>query len=215
MKVCGLWRLNCNLPGQSRWCVMSTYMTSPSSMLVPDHCVCKGQHSTFDDSWTRSYLPGAWEKFAGNVTISIINLSHMCAYPASLRLKIINNKCIEAIELSKIPRDIWARLALSEIAQISDRVMLVTNQWILPRILGMSDIYRWMVGPLWKHIIYFFLGRGLEITGKTLFFLIFFNFPQSTLFKDVCILLLMKPAFYFWIYFSIQTTSLAFPKFIR
>ena len=26
-------------------------------------------------------------------------------------------------------------------------------------------------GPLWIHIIYFCLGRGLEITGKTLFFL--------------------------------------------
>ena len=119
-------------------------MTSPSSMLVPDHCVCKGQHSTFDDSWTRSYLPGAWEKFAGNVTISIINLSHMCAFSAILWLKIINNKSIEAIELSKIPRYIWARVALSEIippAQISDGVMLVTNQWILPGILGISDIY--------------------------------------------------------------------------
>ena len=77
-------------------------MTSPSSMLVPDHCVCKGQHSTFDDSRTRSYLPGAWEKFAGDVTISIINLSHMCVYSASLRLKMINNKSIEAIELTKI-----------------------------------------------------------------------------------------------------------------
>ena len=52
---------------------------------------CEGQHSTFDDSRTRSYLPGAWEKFAGNVTISIINLRHMCAYSASLRLKIITN----------------------------------------------------------------------------------------------------------------------------
>ena len=41
----------------------------------------------------------------------------------------------------------------------------------------------------------------IQITGNTLFFLIFFNFPQSTLFKDVCILLLMKPAFYFWTYF--------------
>ena len=95
-------------------------MTSPSSMLVPDHCVCKGQHSTFDDPWTRSYLPGAWEKFAGNVTISIINLSHMCAYSAILRLKIINNKSIEAIELNKIPRDIWARVALSEIIPRTD-----------------------------------------------------------------------------------------------
>ena len=45
----------------------------------------------------------------------MINLSHMCAYSAILRLKIINNKSIEAIELSKIPRDIWARVALSEI----------------------------------------------------------------------------------------------------
>ena len=95
-------------------------MTSLSSMLVPDHCVGEGQHSTFDDSWTRSYLRGVWEKFAGNDTISIINLSHMCAYSANLRLKIINNKSIEAIELSKIPRDIWARVALSEIIPHTD-----------------------------------------------------------------------------------------------
>ena len=65
-------------------------------------------------------VPGAWEKFADNVTISIINLSHMCAYSAILRLKIINNKSIEAIELSKIPRDIWARVALSEIIPRTD-----------------------------------------------------------------------------------------------
>ena len=44
----------------------------------------------------------------------------MCAYSASLRLKIINNKSIEAIELSKIPRDIWARVALSEIIPRTD-----------------------------------------------------------------------------------------------
>ena len=64
-------------------------------------------------------LAGAWEKFAGNVTISIINLSHMCAYSAILRLKMIN-KSIEAIELSKIPIDIWARVALSEIIPRTD-----------------------------------------------------------------------------------------------
>ena len=177
-------------------------MTSPSSMLVPDHCVCKGQHSTFDDSWTRSYLPGAWEKFAGNVTISIINLSHMCAFSAILRLKIINNKSIEAIELSKIPCYIWARVALSEIIPRTDfRRGDVGHQSVdLTWDTGhVGYIYRWMVGPLWIHIIYFCLGRGLEITGKILFFLIFS--PQSTLFKDVCILLLMKPAFYFWTYF--------------
>ena len=75
------------------------------------------------------YLRGAWEKFAGNVTISKINLSHMCAYSAISRLKIINNKSIEAIELSKIPRDIWARVALREIipVQISDGVMLCNS----------------------------------------------------------------------------------------
>ena len=39
----------------------------------------------------------------------------MCAYSAILRLKIINNKSIEAIELSKIPRDIRAKVVLSEI----------------------------------------------------------------------------------------------------
>ena len=52
-------------------------------------------------------------KLAGNVTISIIDLSYMCAYSAILRLKIINKKSIKAIKLSKIPRDIWARVALS------------------------------------------------------------------------------------------------------
>ena len=174
-------------------------------MLVPDHCVCKGQHSTFDDSWTRSYFPGAWEKFAGNVTISIINLSHMCAYSAILRLKMIN-KSIEAIELSKIPRDIWARVALSEIipAQISDRVMLVTNQWILPRILGMSDIYIGEWSDRYGYILYIFAsGGGWRLPVKPYFFS-FFYFPQSTLFKDVRILLLMKPAFYFWTYFLIK-----------
>ena len=44
----------------------------------------------------------------------------MCAYSASLRLKIINNKSIEAIELDKIPRDIWAKVALSEIIPRTD-----------------------------------------------------------------------------------------------
>ena len=103
-------------PGGVLWVLM----TSPSSMLVPDHCVRNGQHLTFDDSWTWSYLRGGWKKFSGNITVSIINLSHMCAYSAILRLKIINNKSIEAIELSKIPRDIWARVALSEIIARTD-----------------------------------------------------------------------------------------------
>ena len=176
MEVCGdLIAISQVSPGGVLWVAM----TSPSSMLVPDHCVCKGQHSTFDDSWTRSYLPGSWEKFADNVTNSIINLRHMCAYSASLRLKIINIKSTEAIELSKIPRDIWARVALSEIYP-PHRFQTQTG-WCWSPISGSYlgywecriYIYRWMFGPLWIHIIYFCLGCGLEITGKTLFFLIF------------------------------------------
>ena len=44
----------------------------------------------------------------------------MCAYSASLQLKIMNNKSIDAIELSKTPRAIWARVALSEIIPRTD-----------------------------------------------------------------------------------------------
>ena len=86
----------------------------------------------------------------------------MCAYSASLRLKIINNKSIDAIKLTKIPRDIWTKVALSEItpAQISDGVMLVTNQWILPRILGMSDIYVGEWSDRYGYILYNFASGG-------------------------------------------------------
>ena len=42
------------------------------------------------------------------------------SYSAILQLKIINNKSIEAIELSKIPRDKWERVALSEIIPRTD-----------------------------------------------------------------------------------------------
>ena len=156
-------------------------------MLVPDHCVrIKGQHSTFDDSWTWSYLRGVWKKFSVNVTISIINLSHMCAYSSILRLKIIN-KSIEAIELSKIPRDIWVKVALSEIIartdfrrgdvlQRSPISWSYLGYWAYRiYILGISDIYRWMVGPLWIHIyIFFFLGRGMRLPVKPYFFSFFF-----------------------------------------
>ena len=154
-------------------------MTSPSSILVSDHCVCKGQHSTFDDSWTRSYLRGAWEKFAGNVTILIINLSHMCAYSAILRLIIINNKPIEAIELSKIRRDIWARVALSEIIPSTDfrRGDVVQRSpisrsylgyWTYPIYIGeWSDRYGY---------IYFFFSSvgGRRLPVKPYFFSFFF-----------------------------------------
>ena len=66
------------------------------------------------------------------------------------------------------------------------------------------------VWPLWIHIYIYiyiylsFLGWGQDMTGETLFFSHYFYFPQSTLFKDMCILLLMTPAFYFDM-FCIQT----------
>ena len=132
------------------------------------------------------------------------NLSHMCAYSAILRLNIINNKSIEAIELIKIPRGIWGRVALSEIIPRTDfeRGDVVQQPRISRSYLGYwayriyvserSDRY----GYIYIYI-YIFLGRGQEITGEA-FFTSFFYFPQSTLLKDMCILLLMKPAFYFW-----------------
>ena len=173
MEVCQLWRFNCNLPSQIRWCVMSTYDKSQFHAGPGSLRPYKGQHSTFDDSWTWSYLRGVWKKFSGNVTISMINLSHMCAYSAILRLKMMNNKSIEAIKLSKIPRDIWVKVALSEIIARTDfRRGDVVQRSPISRsylgywayriyILGISDIYRWMVGPLWIHInIYIFPRAG-------------------------------------------------------
>ena len=107
-----------------------------------------------------------------------------------------NNKSIEAIELSKIPRDIWTRVALSEIIPRTDfRRGDVQRSPISQSYLGYWA-YRICIGE-WSGrygyiyiYIYVFLGRVQEITGKT-FFLIFFYFPQSTLLKDVCIQLLM------------------------
>ena len=112
------------------------------------------------------------------LTISIINLSHMYAYSAILRLEIINNKSIEAIELSKIQRDIWARVELSEIIPRTDfrRGDVVQRSPINRSYLGYWA-YRIYIGE-WSdrygYIYIFFLGRGQKITGKTLFFLIFF-----------------------------------------
>ena len=193
MEVCGLWRINCNLPSQSGgvlWVPMTggvlwVPMTSPSSMLDPDHCVCKGQHSTFDDSWTRSYLHGAWEKFAGNVTISVINLSHMCAYSAILRLKIINNKSIEVIKLSKIPHDIWARVALSEIITCTDfrRGDVVQRSPISRSFLGYWA-YRIYIGEWldrYGYIYIFSSGGWRRLPVKPYFFSFFISHSQHCL----------------------------------
>ena len=184
-------------------------------MLVPDHCVRKEQHSTFDDSWTRSYLRGAWEKFAGNVTMSIINLSHMCAYSAILRLKIINNKSIEAIEHSKIPRDIWAWVPLSEIIHPLHRLQTgwcatVTNQSILPRILGISDIYIGEWSDRYGYIYFFSSGGGRRLPVKPYFFSFYISHSQHCL--KMCVSWNQLSIFEHILY---SNTSLASPKFIR
>ena len=80
----------------------------------------------------------------------------------------------------------------------------VTNQRILPRILGISDIYRWMVGPLWIYIYTFFLGWGQEITGKTLFFLIFL-FPTVNIAWGCVYLAVNETSFLFLNIFFNQT----------
>ena len=146
----------------------------------------------------------AWEKLAGNVTNSL-NLSHMCAYSAILRLKIIHNKPIEAVELSKIPRDIRGRVPLSEIISPTDfgwddvvQQPPISRSYLkywAYQIYIYIYIYKWTVGPLW-----IFPRAGAGYYRWNLLFS-FFYFPQSTMLKDMCILLLMKPAFYFWTYF--------------
>ena len=131
---------------------------------------------------------------------------HMCAYSAIMRLKIINNKSIEAIELSKIPRDIWARVALNEIiARTYFRRGDVLQRSPISRSYLGYWAYRIYIGE-WAdrygyiHIYIFSSGGGRRLPVKPYFFS-FLYFPQSTLLKDVCILLLMKPAFYFWTHF--------------
>ena len=112
------------------------------------------------------------------LTTSIITLSHMCAYSSEiLRLKIINNKSIEAIELSKMYTTWHLGKGGTERDNPPHRFQ---TRWCWLPISGSylgywtCRIYRWMVGPLWIYIIFFCLGRGLEITGKPYFFLIFF-----------------------------------------
>ena len=137
----------------------------------------------------------------------------MCAYSAILRLKIINDKSIEAIKLSKIPHDISGRVALSEIVARTDFRLgdVVQRSPISRSYLGYWEyriyIYQIYIGYIgeWSdrygYIYIFSSGGGRRLPVKPYFFSFFLNFPQSTLLKDVCTLLLMKPAFYLWTYF--------------
>ena len=75
---------DCNLSSEPWSCVI----ISPSLMLVQNYCVCEGQDSTFDE-YVNLYLPGAWKKFRGTATNSIISVICLCS--AILPQKIINN----------------------------------------------------------------------------------------------------------------------------
>ena len=122
----------------------------------------------------------------------------------------------EAIELSKIkiPRDIWARVALSEIIPRTDfrRDDVVQRSPISWSYLGYWA-YRIYIGEwsdrYWYIYIFFSSGGGRRLPVKPYFFLCLY-FPQATLLKDVCILLVMIFEHIFY-----SNTSLAFPTFIR
>ena len=184
MEVCGLWRFNCNLPSQSRWCVNYEYLWQ-----VPVPCWSPQIIASVRGSIQRLMIHEReviylvlGRNLQAMLTISIITLSHMCAYSSQiLRLKMINNKSIEAIELSKMYTT-W-HLGKGDTEWDNPPHRFQTGWCWLPisgSYLGYWTcriyIYRWMVGPLWIYIIYFCLGRGLEITGKPYFFS-FFLFP--------------------------------------
>ena len=102
----------------------------------------------------------------------------MCAYSVILRLKIINNKSIEAIELSKIPRDIWARVALSEIIPRTDfRWGDVVQQSPISRsYLGYwaCRIYIGEWSDRYGYIYIFASGGGWRLPLKHFFFIFLF-----------------------------------------
>ena len=142
------------------------------------------------------------------------NLSHICAYSAILRLKIINNKSIEAIELSrKIPREIWARVTLSEIIPRTDFGRGdVVQQPPISRSYLRYWAYRIYIGEWSDRFGYIYIniyicvcvssgGAGDYRWKRIIFYFRFSYFPQSTLLINPCILLLMKPAFSFWTHF--------------
>ena len=101
----------------------------------------------------------------------------MCAYSAILWLKSMNNKSIEAIELSKIPRDILARVALSEIIPRTDfrRGDVVQRSPISRSYLGYwaCRIYIGEWSDRYGYIYIFASGGGWRLPVKPYFFLIF------------------------------------------
>ena len=92
-------------PGGVLWVLM----TSSSSMLVSDHCVRNG--AAFNIWW---FMNAKLYTCLREICRQCYEYNNL-AYSTILRLKIINDKSIEAIELSNIRRDIWGKVALSEI----------------------------------------------------------------------------------------------------
>ena len=145
----------------------------------------------------------------------------MCAYLAILWLKIISNKSIEPIELSKIPRDIWVRVALSEIIPRTD--------YRRGDVVQRSPISRSYLG-YWAYRIYiyiyyvcvcsrtamdiFFIGqRGWRLPVKPYFFPFFISHSQHCLKMCVSCCWWNQLSIFEHIFYS--NTSLAFPKFIK
>ena len=161
---CGNFIAICRVsPGGVLW----VFMTSPNSMLIPDHCVRKGQHSTFDDSQTGIYLRGAWEKFAGNVTIRNSIILVICVHTqifcdwkwqiTNLSRRSSSARIITTWHLSKGGSESVNPLYRFRMGWCC---ATATNQSSLPRILGISDIYRWTAGPLWIYILNIFPRVG-------------------------------------------------------
>ena len=167
--------------------------------------------AAFDDSWTRIYIRDAWEKFADN----------MCAYSPILQLKIINNTSIVTIELRKIPRDIWARVALSEITfphrlRAGWCCATATNQSILPWILA----YRIYIGEWSDRYGYIYItSAGAGDYQWNLIFFLFSHVPPSTLLK-ICVFCCQwnkrwRNQLSIFVHIFHSNTYLAFPKLIR
>ena len=127
---------------------------------------------------------------------------------------------VGVIELSKIPRDIWARVALSDlILHIyfgqGDVEQQPSNSRSYLRYWAYRIYIYTYIGE-WSNVMdihLYFLGRGQEITCETLFFSHFFSRRQHCLkISESCSQINQLSIFEHTFY---SNTYLAFPKFIR
>ena len=152
-----------------------------------------------------------------------------------LRLKIIYNKSIEAIELSKIPCDIWGRVALSEIIPHTDfgrrdvvkqppisrsylrywayRIYMYIYIYIYIYIGGRSDRYGYIYIYIYIYI-FIFPGAGAgDYRWNLIFFSFFISHSQHCL--KICVACCWWNQLSIFEHIFYSKTSLAFPKFIR